>query len=36
MFALCDGSVRSLNDTIDHAVLDALATRDGGETAQLP
>ncbi len=30
-FAFCDGSVKPLSDTIDHAVLDSLATRAGGE-----
>ena len=30
-FVHCDGSVHSLNDSIDHAVLDALATRAGRE-----
>jgi prepilin-type processing-associated H-X9-DG protein len=29
--AFCDGSVRFVNEMIDDAVLDALATRDGGE-----
>jgi prepilin-type processing-associated H-X9-DG protein len=31
-FAFADGSVRLLEDTIDHNVLKALATRDGAET----
>lgn len=29
---LADGSVRFVNDSIDHTLLDALATRAGGET----
>jgi len=31
-----DGSVRFVQQNIDHAVLDATATRDGGETLVLP
>jgi hypothetical protein len=34
--AFVDGSVRFVPESIDHAVLDALATRDGGETVALP
>ena len=30
-FVFCDGSVKFLSDSMDHAVLDALATRAGGE-----
>ena len=32
-FAFVDGSVQWLDDTLDLAVLRALATRQGGETA---
>jgi len=32
-FGLADGSVRGLSEQIDHALLDALATRAGGEIA---
>jgi hypothetical protein len=28
---LVDGSVRSISETIDAAMLDSLASRDGGE-----
>ncbi len=35
-FANVDGSVRFISESIDHATLDALATRDGGETVVLP
>jgi prepilin-type N-terminal cleavage/methylation domain-containing protein len=31
-----DGSVRFWGETVDHAVLDAAATRDGGETLSTP
>ena len=31
-----DGSVRYIADNIDHMILDAYATRDGGEPVQLP
>lgn len=31
-----DGSVHFVADNIDHLILDAYATRDGGEPAQLP
>lgn len=34
--ANADGSVRFVTDTIDHSVLDAAATRDGGEAVVLP
>ena len=34
--ALVDGAVRFVAETIDHAVLDAAVTRDGGETLMLP
>ncbi|MCU0879511.1 MAG: DUF1559 domain-containing protein [Pirellulaceae bacterium] len=34
--AYVDGSIHYLPETIDHLVLDALATRDGGESLQLP
>lgn len=34
--AMVDGSIRFTSETIDHLVLDAAATRDGGETLQLP
>jgi prepilin-type N-terminal cleavage/methylation domain-containing protein len=30
-----DGSVRTVGETIDHLILDAMATRDGGETLSL-
>lgn len=35
-FALCDGSVRQLPETMDHLVYRRLSTRSGGETAPLP
>ncbi|MCO6454581.1 MAG: DUF1559 domain-containing protein [Pirellulaceae bacterium] len=34
-FALCDGSVRLIHDTIEPSVLRALATRDGDEVVSL-
>ena len=34
--AYVDGSIHYLPETIDHFVLDALATRDGGESLPLP
>jgi prepilin-type N-terminal cleavage/methylation domain-containing protein/prepilin-type processing-associated H-X9-DG protein len=34
--AYVDGSIHYLPETIDHLLLDALATRDGGESLQLP
>jgi prepilin-type N-terminal cleavage/methylation domain-containing protein/prepilin-type processing-associated H-X9-DG protein len=34
--AYVDGSIHYLPETIDHLVLDALATRDGGESLPLP
>jgi prepilin-type N-terminal cleavage/methylation domain-containing protein/prepilin-type processing-associated H-X9-DG protein len=33
---MVDGSVQFITTNIDHATLDALATRDGGETVVLP
>ena len=33
---LVDGAVRFVSDNLDHNTLDALATRDGGETLALP
>ena len=35
-FALCDGSVRFVADSIDQQLYDALATREGGEVVELP
>ncbi len=35
-FALTDGSVRFVTETIDHSVYQAVSTRAGGEVAQLP
>jgi prepilin-type processing-associated H-X9-DG protein len=35
-FAICDGSVTFILDTIDYTVYRALASRDGGETSQVP
>ena len=35
-FCIADGSVRFFGDTIDGATYRALASRDGGETAQVP
>ena len=35
-FLVGDGSVRRFNDTIDHAVYQALSTRAGGEAVQMP
>ncbi len=34
--ALADGSVRSINESIDPSTWRALATRNGGETKALP
>ncbi len=34
--ANCDGSVRFWNQNVDHAILDAMATRSGGEVVQAP
>ena len=34
--SLCDGSVRFFYQSIDHAILDAYATRAGGETLTAP
>jgi prepilin-type N-terminal cleavage/methylation domain-containing protein len=34
--ALVDGAVRFVAESIDHGVLDAAVTRDGGESATLP
>jgi hypothetical protein len=31
-----DGSVRFVMENIDHGVLDATATRDGGESVAMP
>jgi len=31
-----DGSIRFVSETIDHMILDAVATRDGGEFVELP
>lgn len=35
-FALGDGSVRFVNDTIDYVLINQLGTRNGGEIARLP
>ena len=35
-FALCDGSARAISEFIDAAVMDALATRSGGEVFRNP
>ncbi len=35
-FALCDGSARAISQYIDGAVMDALATRSGGEVFTTP
>jgi prepilin-type N-terminal cleavage/methylation domain-containing protein len=35
-FALCDGSVRQLPETMDHLVYRRLSTRSGSETVALP
>jgi hypothetical protein len=34
--AMVDGSIHFVGETIDHAVLDGLATRQGGESVTLP
>jgi hypothetical protein len=31
-----DGSLRFVMESIDHAMLDAAATREGGESVSLP
>jgi prepilin-type processing-associated H-X9-DG protein len=33
-FAMCDGAVRAVEDTIDLTVYTALGTRSGGETTR--
>ena len=35
-FAMADGSVHFIQDGIQQSVLDALATRDGGENCEVP
>jgi hypothetical protein len=35
-FAVADGSVHFVNESIDHNIYRAIATRNGGESASLP
>jgi len=35
-FAMCDGSIQGISDTISQVVLDGLGTRAGGEVVDLP
>jgi len=35
-FALCDGSVTFVSESVDHAILLSTASRNGGETFRLP
>ena len=35
-FAMCDGSVRFVSESLDPELYDGLATRDGGEVVEQP
>ncbi|MDR1270806.1 MAG: DUF1559 domain-containing protein, partial [Planctomycetaceae bacterium] len=35
-FALCDGSVRFVSETVSTVILMSIASRDGGESQSLP
>ncbi|MDR0335945.1 MAG: DUF1559 domain-containing protein, partial [Planctomycetaceae bacterium] len=35
-FALCDGSVKFVAESVEHAIYRAMASRAGGETLRIP